>query len=121
LDELGVDISELKASEVFAGRKDWRTVNPTKRQEVFVKLLKWVRERSCKLIVCPVDSKKFFDLKAKKHELAIRLHSPYVAGAFNILLALQRDKYGTKNNKGKTVVIFDEQSGLDKRLLSLIG
>jgi hypothetical protein len=38
-----------------------------------------------------------------------------------VLLSLQRLKYGMPNNKGKTVVIFDEEGEHDKRLIKLLS
>jgi hypothetical protein len=121
LNKHGVEISELKSAEIFRGRKEWGSVAPEVRKQVFKDLLKWVRNRSCKLIVCPIDSSKFFELKKQDHELAKKLHFPYEAGSLNVLLSLQRMKYGSAKNKGKTVVIFDEEGEHDKRLIRLLA
>lgn len=118
----GIEVSELKSAQIFRGRKEWYNVPHEERKKIFKELVKWVNERSCKLIVCPIDSAKYFDLKKQGHELANKLHFPYEAGSLNVLLSLQRMKYGSrKNNKGKTVVIFDEEGEHDKRLIKLLS
>lgn len=117
----GIEVSELKSAQIFRGRKEWHSVSPVVRKQVFKDLLKWVNNRSCKLIVCPIDSAKYFDLKKQGHELANKFHFPYETGSLNVLLSLQRMKYGSRNNKGKTVVIFDEEGEHDKRLIKLLS
>lgn len=117
----GIEVSELKSAQIFRGRKEWSSVAPELRKQIFKDLLKWVNNRSCKLIVCPIDSAKFFELKKQGHEIANKLHFPYEAGSLNVILSLQRMKYGVQNNKGKTVVIFDEEGEHDKRLIKLLS
>ena len=117
----GVEVSELKSAQIFRGRKEWSSIAPDVRKQIFKDLLKWVNNRSCKLIVCPIDSAKYFELKKQGHEMANKLHFPYVTGSLNVLLSLQRMKYGSPNNKGKTVVIFDEEGEHDKRLIKLLS
>jgi len=120
LNQHGIEITELKSAQIFRGRKEWSSVPPEERKKVFKALLKWINDRSCKLIVCPIDSKKYFELKDAGHELASKFHFPYEAGSLNILLSLQRLKYGSEKNKGKTIVIFDEEREHDKRLIKLL-
>lgn len=117
----GIEVSEIKSAQIFRGRKEWSSVDSKVRKQVFTDLLKWVNERSCKLIVCPIHSEKYFELKKGDNEFAVKFHYPYEAGAFNILLSLQRLKYGSHNNKGKTIVIFDEEGEHDKRLIRLLS
>jgi Protein of unknown function (DUF3800) len=121
LNKHGVEVSELKSAQIFRGRKEWSSIAPDVRKQIFKDLLKWVNNRSCKLIVCPIDSAKYFALKQQDVDLATKLHFPYEAGALNVLLSLQRLKYGSPNNKGKTVVIFDEEGEHDKRLIKLLS
>jgi hypothetical protein len=120
LNKHGVEVTELKSAQIFRGRKEWSSISPEVRKKVFTDLLAWVNERSCKLIVCPIHSEKYFELKKNGHNYATKFHYPYEAGAFNVLLSLQRLKYGSPSNKGKSVVIFDEEGEHDKRLIRLL-
>ncbi len=117
----GAEVSELKSAQIFRGRKEWSSIAPDVRKQIFKDLLKWVNNRSCKLIVCPIDSAKYFELKKQGHEMANKLHFPYETGSLNVLLSLQRMKYGSPSNKGKTVVKFDEEGEHDKRLIKLLS
>lgn len=117
----GIVITELKSAQIFRGRKEWASVQADVRKQVFKDLLKWVSVRGCRLVVCPIDSKIFFELKTANNALATKFQYPYEAGAFNILISLQRLKYGTESNKGKTVVIFDEEGEHDKRFIKMLS
>jgi hypothetical protein len=116
-----IEVSELKAAQIFRGRKEWNSVPADVRKQVFRDLLKWVNDRSCKLVVCPIHSEKYFELKAARDQFANRFYFPYEAGAINVLLSLQRMKYGSQKNKGKTVVIFDEEGEHDRRLIKILS
>lgn len=117
--KIGIDISELKAQEIYGGRNGWGKVESDVRNQIFDEILKWMHERSCKTIICPVCSEKYFQLKESGNVIANRLQFPYEAGALNIILAIQRYKSGTKNNKGKTAIIFDEQLDHDKNITAI--
>lgn len=120
LSEADINSKELKAAEIYRGRNDWKDVSSEFRDKVYEYLLNWAVERTCKFIVCPIDSKKFFEEKKKNNKLCNKFNFPYEAAAFNSILAVQREFRNKKNNKGRTVMIFDEQKEHDKRLLSLL-
>ena len=120
LNKKGIPLTEIKASDAYRGRKHWSGVEPRVRDKIFEFMLKWAKDRSCKFVVCPIDSKKFFDLKAGSCPISSMLCHPYEAGALNLILAVQRYHCGKKNNKGKTFVIFDEQSGHDLNMLRIM-
>jgi hypothetical protein len=119
LTDLG--IAEMKASDAYRGRKEWSAVPPAERDGLFDTVMAWADERKAKFIVCPVDSQKFFSRKASGCAICQRLQYPYEAGALNVLLAVQRLQQGKKSNKGRTLVVFDEQKDHDQRLLQLIA
>lgn len=119
LDALGV--SELKASDAYRGRKNWGQLKPAERDALFDKMLDWASERSCKLIVSPIDAKKFFSRKRDGCACSTRLGSPWEAAALHLLLTLQRYHQNKRSNKGRTMIIFDEQKEHDDRLLRLLA
>ncbi|MBK7652436.1 MAG: DUF3800 domain-containing protein [Flammeovirgaceae bacterium] len=118
---LDIQINELKASNVYRGRKQWGKVEAAKRFELIEDILLWTEERKCKYLVCPIDTQKFFDLKASGNQFAELFKCPYEAGAINVLLALQRHQDSKKNNKGKTLVVFDEQKAHDDNLVKILA
>lgn len=113
-------IPEMKASDAYRGRKDWKGVPPEERNQLFDTVMQWADERKAKFIVSPIDSAKFFELKQGGCSITGRLQYPWEAGALNVLLGLQRHHQSKKSNKGMTVVVFDEQKDHDERFLRLL-
>ncbi len=120
LNKKGIPITELKASDAYRGRKHWGNVKPQIRDKIFRIVLDWAKSRSCKFIVSPIDTKLFFDLKASQCTISSLLQYPYEAGALNILLAIQKINFNKPRNKGKTIVVFDEQHGHDENLIKIL-
>ena len=120
LKDKGISVDELKARQVYGGRGSWKNVDGDLRHDIFEILLKWAIERKCKFIICPIDSKKFFDAKKNNCAYSKLLKHPYEAGAINVTLAIQRAHGSKKNNKGKTFIIFDEQAKHDKHVGNLV-
>lgn len=115
-----ITVDELKARQVYGGRGPWEKVNGEVRHEIFESLLQWASDRKCKFVVCPIDSKKFFNAKENGCAYSKLIKHPYEAGAMNVTLAVQRVHGGKKNNKGKTFIVFDEQQKHDKNYENLI-
>lgn len=120
LKNMKIEIKELKAKEIYGGRNNWKGVKPIVRKKIMDALLKWANDRSCKFIVCPIDSKTFFEKKNNSCEFSNNFNSPYEAGILNVILSVQRLKNGIKKNKGKTLIIVDEQKGHDNNIIRIL-
>ena len=120
LNALNIPISELKASQMYRGQGPWHGIDYKTRHGIIEGILQWSVDRKCKFIISPIDGNKFFTRKAKGCRVSTSLLYPYESGAFNSILAVQRMNAGEKNNKGKTVMVFDEQSDHDGRLLQML-
>ena len=120
LQENGIPLSELKACDTYAGRKQWAGVPPEVRDRMFELVLEWADARFCKFTVCPIDCVEFFERKENGCEISNRFCYPYEAGAINIVLSLQRLHRSMKSNKGKTLLVFDEQQAHDKNILHIL-
>lgn len=116
----GIGSIELKAVEIYRGRKEWSKVNPEIRVKIYELLLQWAVDRKCKFILCPIDSDKFFKLVKNNDRIALKFQYPYEAAAFNSILAVQREFRNYKKNKGRTLMVFDEQKKHDENLLRLL-
>lgn len=114
-------LGELKSAEAYRGRKEWGSVKPAERDALFEKVMGWADERKSKFVVCPIDSDRFFRDKEAGGAFSDLLQYPYEAGALNILLALERHQKTKRSNKGKTIVIFDEQQEHDQSLLKILA
>ena len=120
LQEAGINVSELKASELYRGRNEWSDLEPQNRDAVFRALLQWAEERKCKYVICPIDSSEFFRRKRDGCPICQKLLYPFEAAAVNATLAIQRENRNKKSNKGRTIVVFDEQKRHDERFLSIL-
>jgi len=120
LEKNKISVTELKAKEIYRGNKAWFGIPHEIRYSVIDQLIDWAVERSCKFIVCPINSEDFFERKRNGCPVSNVLKFPYEVGAMNVLLAIERLKAGTKKNKGKTLVVYDEQEGHDKNILKLM-
>jgi hypothetical protein len=120
LNDLNIPIAELKASQMYRGRGSWHGIDYKARYNVMEQILQWSADRKCKFIVSPIDGDRFFTRKKGGCQISQLVHFPYESGAFNTILAVQRMNDGEGNNKGKTVMVFDEQSDHDGRILNLL-
>lgn len=116
-----IPITELKAKEMYRGRGAWSKVPGEIRHRVFELYLKWLGDRRHKIILSLIDNNRFFDLKDGGSTIANHLGFPYVAGALQVALAIQKHHKGEKRNKGKTILIFDEQEGFENYVAELIA
>ncbi|RKY54829.1 MAG: hypothetical protein DRP89_04495 [Candidatus Neomarinimicrobiota bacterium] len=116
-----IPLAELKAEEIYRGRGAWQRVNGDIRHKILTQYFNWLVNRRHKIILSLIDNNKFFDLKDSGNQIAGRLGFPYVAGALHIALAVQKHNQGKKKNKGKTILIFDEQRDFEDTVEDLIA
>lgn len=123
LNDNNIAISELKAEEIYRGRRAWNRVEGEIRHDIFSEYLNWLVERKHKIILSLIDNNKFFDLKDSEDELADFFNVPYVAAAMHIALSTQKynqcSQRSTKN-KGKTILIFDDQDEFKNKVEELV-
>lgn len=120
LNKNSIPASELKSADMYAGRGAWAKVDASIRVQVIEKILDWMSERSCKAFLCPIDAQEFFNRKSNGCVISKLLHYPYEAGAIKMLAAIQRKQRNKKNNKGKTIVVFDEQQKHDENFFRIM-
>jgi len=113
-----IHIRELKASEIYRGRGGWKRISAKTRHGIFERYFKWLRGRNHKIIISIIDQKPFF---STNNDISKILKVPYVAGAVHIALAIQRLHNNKKKNKGKTILIFDEQKKYQNNVSKIIA
>lgn len=116
-----VPVSEIKSSEIYGGRKSWKNIRPDIRDEVIKFYFDWIRQRKHKLIIVAIDNKKFFEEKNSGNIFTNIFPAPWALGGFHIALVIQKLNRKEKNNKGKTILIFDEQKEYRNILSELIA
>ena len=117
-----IPVKEIKGQEIYRGRKSWSKINHKIRDKVIDYYLNWVSERKHKIIISVIDNKKFFDLKTSGSytEFFESLPYPWILSAFHISLVIQKENRKKKKNKGKTLLIFDEEDTFEDKLQNLI-
>jgi hypothetical protein len=117
-----IPISELKANEIYRGRKSWKRIDPKLRDKVIEYYFSWVTKRNHKFIITAIDNNKFFKRKkADKNNTFFKVFPyPWLLSAFHIALVIQKCNRAKSSNKGKTILIFDEEDPFEGNLCDLI-
>jgi len=120
----GIDFAELKAKDLYAGRGIWAQSNcgldGRERQELYRDILIWFRQRRHKVVLSVIDNEAFFRL-VDENGIAEELGVPYVAAALHLALMIQRRHKNKKSNKGKTLLIFDQQKEFEKQVSRILA
>lgn len=103
-----IPLREIKAEEIYRGRKSWKGIPPETRDRVIEFYLRWVSTRNHRLILTAIDNKTYFDLnKAEpKLEFLDKIPYPYLLAGLHTALVVQKLNRTEKKNKGKTLLIF---------------
>jgi hypothetical protein len=117
-----VPISELKGEQIYRGKGAWRKIKPQNRDRVIKFYLNWISSRKHKLIVTAIDNRKYFSTKRKrpKNTILQKLPCPYLFAALHTALVIQKLHRSQTHNKGKTLLIFDEQDQFADQVADLI-
>ena len=115
-----IPLRESKAGDIYRGRHAWHGVG-IERHQVLTQHFQWLAARGHKLILSIIENQKFFDARNGGDPVATLFQAPYVAGAIHMALSVQKRHQAQKKNKGKTVLIFDEQQAFESRVEDLIG
>jgi len=117
-----IPIKEIKASEIYRGKGSWKKIKPEIRDKVIEYYLKWLSSRNHKVIVTAVDNRLFFELKSqgKYNEYFKHIPFPWLLSSLHISLVVQKVNRKIKNNKGKTLLVFDEENTFEDDLAELI-
>jgi len=116
-----IPISEIKGEQIYRGRGSWNSIKTSKRDDVIEFYLDWIKKRNHRLIVTAIDNKTFFDFKGKNPENTFikNIPYPYLLAGLHIALVVQKLNYSQSNNKGKTLLVFDEQDQFVNQLTEL--
>lgn len=117
-----IPIDEIKATEIYRGRKSWKEIKPAIRDKVIEFYIKWICDRNHKFIITAIDNKQFFRIKkANSEHVFFKLFPyPWLLSAFHLSLVIQKCNRCKRGNKGKTILVFDEQDAFEEALCELI-
>ena len=117
-DMLGKQISEIHTADFYAGNGVWRNLDGNVRAKIISAIFNWLKERNHKIVYSSVDKAKFktsFSKEPQAHEIG----TLWRFMALHICLALQKCHQVIKENKGHTVLIFDNQKLEAKEFIDL--
>lgn len=111
-------LRELKASKLLLGRDRWRNVHPGIRKTICESLCNWICDRKHDLIVTAIDRARYAETRATVPEELQR--SVWVAGMTHLALQLQKLHQNERNNKGRTLLIIDDNKQFADHLAEVL-
>lgn len=117
-----IPISELKGEQIYRGKGKWRDVPAETRDKVIEHYIEWIKSRKHKFIITAIDNEEYFKLRNQSPEsiLIQKIPYPYLLAGLHTALVIQKIHRNKEKNKGKTLLIFDEQSEFETQLAELI-
>lgn len=118
-----IPIKEIKAEEIYRGKKSWHDIKPEDRVAVIEYYLDWIlKSPSIKFIITAIDNEKYFQIKKDEPNLEYfkSLPCPYTLAGLHIAMTIQKINKIIKKNKGKTILIYDEEDEYEDHLSETI-
>lgn len=117
-----IPLDELKGEQIYRGRGSWAAIDPQARDRVLEFYLGWVNNGPHKLIISAVDNGEYFHQLPNVPAPSIRMtiHCPYLFCGLHIAMVVQKLNRTKKKNKGKTLLIYDQQDQFSDELANLI-
>jgi hypothetical protein len=120
-------IKELKFSDIKNGKYPYRdTIGGVEARANLIEQIinEFENEIKFKILFSVIDNQKFFQCKKRNQILKKDFKHPYICAVYRILA--QIEKYQSvparsKNNKGKTFIILDEQNKFQNQIEGLIA
>jgi hypothetical protein len=100
-------LKELKASSLVNGKRGWGKVDPGVRKRLFIELCGFVNEIGAEALTYVLDHSAYRSAVAAGTSPSWA-STPWLTGATTMALLIQKYNQGAKNNKGLSVVIFDD-------------
>jgi hypothetical protein len=117
---LGKQISEIHTAGFYKGNGIWHGLNGKTRAEIISSIFEWLKQRNHSIVYTAVDKAKFkedFSKEPLPKELDNNL---WCFMALHICLALQKCHKKIEENKGNTLLIFDNKETEKERITKLI-
>jgi hypothetical protein len=117
-----IPVSELKCEQIYRGRGSWSGVPAGVRDQVIEFYLDWVSSRRHKFIVTAIDNGAFFARldKSTSDPITQEIRYPYLLAGLHTALVVQKLHRKKARNKGKTILIFDQQDEFADDLTNLV-
>jgi hypothetical protein len=101
-EDRGKKLKELKGPNILYGNGIWRDVEPELRQQIIEYFCRWIGARKHHLVLTGVCREKY------RAQLFPNISDQWLVAGMHIALQLQKYNQRKKKNKGRTILIFDE-------------
>lgn len=116
----GKPVTEFHMRNTYSGRDEWSSAGIENRAVAINMVLDWVAEKSHP-IVFGSTLKSAFDARIKSAcPMLNELGSRWVCEAFHIALAINKAHKSLPKNRGKSILVFDQGSGYERKLSELL-
>jgi len=115
----GRNVKEFHTRDFYAGNSPWRGLRGDIRAEVISAIFEWFRDRGHHIVFSAIDKTKLSDLYSD-HPFTTSLGSLWKTLAMHIVLSIQKAFQKQTNNKGNTVLVFDNHDNDQSEYTALI-
>jgi hypothetical protein len=116
----GRTINEFHMRNAYGGQEEWRSVSNTNRGIAIETVLEFLSDRANTIVFSATQKNKYEARVRGSCALLQEMGSRWVSECFHVALSINKQYKGSKKNKGKTTLIFDEGAGYEKQLSGLL-
>ena len=114
------EVHEIHTRDFYRGNGIWRNINGQIRSDITTIIFEWLNKRKHKVIWSVIDKSKYENLK-RRDELPSGVNTIWKCLGLHLILSLQKEFQTDKNNKGNTLLIFDEEKREEAEFAKLIS
>lgn len=111
----GNSLSELKGVDLYRGRNDWRKVRGETRGAIIDEICTWFCDQKHSLALASINRELFEKSEIKKY-----CDDDWLVAALHIALQIQKSNQKIKRNKGRTILVFDDNRIREDKLSQLL-
>lgn len=115
----GREITELHTRDFYAGNGVWRSIDGPARAALISTIFDWLCERKHKLVYASVCKEVYREMFALQ-QIPDELNTLWRFLGFHLVLSIQRFGMTFSNNKGNTLLIFDNEEREQMRFTDVL-
>lgn len=105
---LGKQVTEIHTNKLYRGKGIWSETDGSDRAELLKQICEWLCNRKHDIVFTCLNKKLYFENR-NLGKIPNELSTPWKFMGFHIVLALQKYSQVEPNNKGNTILVFDNQ------------
>lgn len=118
-DIVGREVEEFHTRDFYAGNGPWRGLRGEERKAVVTEVFAWYAARRHQIVYSVIHKRKY-DALGDGHEFRDSIGSIWTTLGLHVTLALQKEHQTKPNNKGNTVLVFDNHDRDQTRFTELL-